>query len=105
VQQVLHFASSARFFLVQHTKVEKYTKWALNIPICRKREPMGIQYTHIFHRKNFQNFPKFTQIGIFGLKIYHPATLCLSSSLAYLQNRFWCVRAGLVLVKLNWSMT
>jgi hypothetical protein len=58
----------ASLFLVQHTKAEniyqmaiKHTKWPQNIP-------------------NDQHFPlkdnpNFTQSGIFGLKIYHLATL------------------------------
>jgi hypothetical protein len=33
---------------------------------------MAIKYSNIFHFKALQNFP---QTGIFGLKIYHLATL------------------------------
>jgi hypothetical protein len=58
----------ARFFLVQHTKTGKiyqiittFTKWLLSVKI----------YQHL----RLQDPPKFTQIWIFGLKIYHLATL------------------------------
>jgi hypothetical protein len=33
---------------------------------------MSLKYTNIFHLKALRNIPKF---GIFGLKIYHLATL------------------------------
>jgi hypothetical protein len=33
---------------------------------------MGIEYTSLFHSKALQNLHK---VGLFGLKIYYPATL------------------------------
>jgi hypothetical protein len=47
-----------------------YTKWPQNIPKNRK-----IIYQHL----SLQDPPKFSQIDIFGLKIYHLATLPGSS--------------------------
>jgi hypothetical protein len=67
--------------LVQHTKTgkiyqtaQKYTKLPKNIPKCHKTYEMAVKYTKC---QNFslQDTPKYTQIGIFGLKIYHLATL------------------------------
>jgi cytochrome c len=46
----------------------KYTKWMKNRPNGDK----------IYQRLPLQDSPKLTQIGIFGLKIYHLATLCWS---------------------------
>jgi hypothetical protein len=43
----------------------KYTKWPQNRPYGHKL------YQHL----SLQDTPKFTPIGIFGLKTYHPATL------------------------------
>jgi hypothetical protein len=43
-----------------------------NIPNGSKIHQMAITYTNIFH---LQDPTKFSQIGIFGLKIYHLATL------------------------------
>jgi hypothetical protein len=43
----------------------KITKWPLNIPNGHK----------IYQHFPFQGLPKFTQIFIFGLQIYHLATL------------------------------
>jgi hypothetical protein len=43
-----------------------------NIPDGWKIDQMVIKYNSIFHCKTIQ---KVTQIGIFGLKIYHLATL------------------------------
>jgi predicted secreted protein len=45
----------------------KYTKWQLNRPKGHK----------IYQHLPLQDPPKFTQIGIFGLKIWHLATLFL----------------------------
>jgi hypothetical protein len=42
----------------------------------RKIDQMGIKYIH--QHLPFQHPTKFTQIGIFGLKIYHLATLVQS---------------------------
>jgi hypothetical protein len=47
----------------------KYNKWPKNIPNGRKIFQMAIKYT------KWQDLPKFTQIGIFGLKTNHLATL------------------------------
>jgi hypothetical protein len=52
---------------------------AINIRNGSKIDEMGIVFTNIFH---FQDTPTFTQIGIFGLKIYHLATLSCISVLA-----------------------
>jgi hypothetical protein len=51
-------------FLVQHTKTGKYTK-------------MATKYTKW---PSLKDTPTFTQIGIFGLKIYHLATMDQSFS-------------------------
>jgi hypothetical protein len=71
----------ARFFSVQHTKTGKiyqmtteFSKCPSNKPFCRKIDKMGLKNTNIFHCKAFQNLPK---IWIFGLKIYHLASLLL----------------------------
>jgi hypothetical protein len=75
-------AKVARFFLVQHTKtgkivpndhklyemVTKQTKWRYDRPNGHK----------IYQHFSLQDLPKFAQIGIFGLKIYHLATLALA---------------------------
>jgi hypothetical protein len=69
----------ARLFLVQHTKngkyipndhriermASKYTEWPQNIPNGHK------MYQHF----PLQDPPKYTKIGIFGLKIYYLANL------------------------------
>jgi hypothetical protein len=69
----------ARFFVVQHTKsgknipkghkiylmVTKYTEWTLNRPNKHK----------IYKHCPLQDLQKFTQTGIFVLKMYHLATL------------------------------
>jgi hypothetical protein len=71
------FSRVARFFLVRHTKNGgKYIKGSKNIP----NVPNGRK---IYPKKIFQHLPslrppKFTQIGIFFLKIYHLATLQFS---------------------------
>jgi hypothetical protein len=44
------------------------------IPNGSKRDQMAVKYTNLFHSKPL----KITQNGIFGLKIYHLATLCTS---------------------------
>jgi hypothetical protein len=46
----------------------KYTKWLSNIPNGR----------NLYHHFIFHGPKKYSKTGIFGLKIYHPATLCLS---------------------------
>jgi hypothetical protein len=50
----------------------KYTEWQQNIPKRQENRPNGHKtYQHL----PLQDPPKFTQIGIFGLKICHLATL------------------------------
>jgi hypothetical protein len=51
----------------------KYTKWPQNIP---KKDQMVIEY--IYQHLQLDEPPNFTQIGIFGLKICHLATLIFS---------------------------
>jgi hypothetical protein len=51
----------------------KCTKWSQNIPKVRKILQMDIKYINIL--QSMYGTPKFTQIGIFGLKINHLATL------------------------------
>jgi hypothetical protein len=70
----------ARFFLVQHTKMwnnipnnHKYTRWPQTIPNCRKVVVIAVHI--IYQHPPLQDSPKFTQIGIFGLKICHLSTL------------------------------
>jgi hypothetical protein len=50
----------------------KYNKLLLNIPNGHKIYQIALKYTNNFHRKPLL---KFTQIAIFGQKIYHLATL------------------------------
>jgi hypothetical protein len=50
----------------------EYTKCSQNGPNARKIDQMTTKYTNILHCKTLQIF---TQIGIFGWKIYHLATL------------------------------
>jgi hypothetical protein len=62
----------ARFFSLQHTKTGE------NIPNEHKiyQKALKIPYGHkIYRRFPFQGPPKCTQIVIFGIKIYHLATL------------------------------
>jgi hypothetical protein len=54
---------------------KQYTKWPNNIPNVRNIFQMAIEYANLFP---FLGPPKFTQIGIFGLKIYHRATLVVA---------------------------
>jgi hypothetical protein len=51
----------------------KYTKWPYTLPNENKMDGLKI-YPNI----SLQDTPKFTQIDIFGLKIFHLATLLLS---------------------------
>jgi hypothetical protein len=64
----------ARFLLtyVMYGNGGKYTKLPLHIL------PNGHR---VYQPFSFRGPPKFTQIGIFGLKIYHLATLTLSGTL------------------------
>jgi hypothetical protein len=50
----------------------KYTKWTLNIPNGHKVYQKATKYTKQF---SLQGVPKYSQTGIFGMKIYHLATL------------------------------
>jgi hypothetical protein len=68
----------ARFLLYQH--LEKYTRLPQNIPFGHKIYQMAIKIPRPNVHKIYQNLilqdpPKLTQIAIFGLKIYHLATL------------------------------
>jgi hypothetical protein len=62
-------ARVARIFLMHQTKTGK------NIPNGLKIDQMTVKFTNIFHFKTLQNLPKF---GLFGLKIYHLATLAMA---------------------------
>jgi hypothetical protein len=103
----------ARFFLARDSKTVKMyqmnTKFTLN---SRKISPMSLKY----YKLPKQHFPikspqKFTQIGIFGLKINHLATLLktrkhsITSSFFVLHKttskRAFEVRANLIAFKLN----
>jgi hypothetical protein len=56
----------------------KHTKMGKNIPNYHTLYQTSIKYTNghkIYQHFLFQGPPKFTQIGIFGLKINHLATL------------------------------
>jgi hypothetical protein len=53
--------------------IVKYTACSLNIPHGRKHFPL-------------QGTPKHTQVGFFGMQIYHLATLVNSTFLAYLSE-------------------
>jgi hypothetical protein len=64
-----------------YQKQGKCTKWPQqirNIPKDRKIEPMSIKY--VCQHQPLQDPPKFTQSGIFGMKIYHLATLVVCSN-------------------------
>jgi hypothetical protein len=69
----------ARFFLVQHTKTgenvpnAEHSKWTYSIPNSRKMDQMNIYVVN--QHLPLHDLLNFTQIGIFGLKIYHLATL------------------------------
>jgi hypothetical protein len=83
----------ARFFPTQYTKTgkryqiaTKITKWPKNVPNGCNTVKIAKECTKTFQ---FQSPPKFTQIGIFGLKTNHLATLvspaiatCTSATLA-----------------------
>jgi hypothetical protein len=65
----------ARFFLIQTYQIGKntYTNGPQTTPNGHILYQMAEKYTNIFHSKALQNIP--TQIGIFGFKINHQATL------------------------------
>jgi hypothetical protein len=77
----------ARLILMQCTKTEK------NIPNDHKIYQMAVKHTKtpryrptghkMYQHLPVQDPPKFTQIRIFGLKIYHLATLVESRSRSY----------------------
>jgi hypothetical protein len=52
--------------------ITKCNKRPLNLPIGNKTYQIAIKYTNIF--QYVQDPPKFTQNGIFGLKMNHLAT-------------------------------
>jgi hypothetical protein len=58
---------------IYHMTIKYKMTMAKNELIGLKIGQMSIEYTSIFHCKTLHR--KFTQIGIFGLKIYHLATL------------------------------
>jgi hypothetical protein len=60
----------------------KYTKWSQNMPNGRKIDHIVKNIPNsrkISQHLPFQDPPKLTQIGIFGLKIHHLATLYVPS--------------------------
>jgi hypothetical protein len=70
----------ARVFLVQHTKAGKiYTKLQQKYTKCPYNRLNGHK---IYQHLPLQDHPKFTQVGIFGLKIYHLVTLELGAIFA-----------------------
>jgi hypothetical protein len=82
----------ARFFLVQHTKTRKIyqitikcTKWPQNILDGGKNRPTGHK---INQHLPLQDPPKFTQIGLFGLKICHLATLLVKIYWQIINERY-----------------
>jgi hypothetical protein len=76
-----------------------YTKWPRIVPTGHKIFQMVITYTNI--NVPFKGPPKFTKIGIFGLKTNHLATLGLSSDLKrdYAMAQSWYIsfKSGLSL--------
>jgi hypothetical protein len=53
----------------------KFTKWLYNVPFGCKKDKMDIKkYQHL----PLQDLPKFAQIGIFALEIYHLAAPVLA---------------------------
>jgi hypothetical protein len=65
----------ARFFCTQYTKTEENIPNGNKICIPNDRDvysPNGYRISHPFA---LQGPPKFTRLGIFGLKIHHLATL------------------------------
>jgi hypothetical protein len=65
----------------------KYTKWPQVIPNGRKINQTAMKNTNVFHS---QDRTKFTQIGIFGLKIDHLATLVCVDFLRSLKHSTVC---------------
>jgi hypothetical protein len=61
----------------------KYTTLPQNIPHCHKIYQIATKYTkwpYNYQRLPLQHPPKFTQIGLLGLKICHLATLATVST-------------------------
>jgi hypothetical protein len=81
--KLLYLSRVARFFLTQYTKnVENIpTKLPLNYQMAIKHTKWPYTYIRNVHKIYqlfpFQGPPKFTQIVIFGMKIYYLATLYL----------------------------
>jgi hypothetical protein len=69
----------ARFFLVQHTQTGKIyqmsKKYMYKMSVKYVPRPNGHK---IYQHRLLQEPSKFTQIGIFGLKIWHLATLLIA---------------------------
>jgi hypothetical protein len=60
-----------------YQKTTKYTKRPRNIPQGHEIYQRAVKYTKWTQNRytnTFQDPPKFSQTGIFGLKIYHLAT-------------------------------
>jgi hypothetical protein len=55
----------------------QYTKYPENIPNTQKIHPMAIKYTKVVQPFGLQQY---TKIGIFGMQVYHLATLHVWSS-------------------------
>jgi hypothetical protein len=64
----------------------KFTKWPQCLPNRSKNRPNSHK---IYQHTPLQDPPKFTQIGIFGLKICHLATLIQSGPCQPLENVFF----------------
>jgi hypothetical protein len=73
----------ARVFVVQYTKTDKIYQSAINFTKWPENSPNGHK---VYQRLPSQDHPKFTQIGIFGLKINHLATLPVSRKLSSLET-------------------
>jgi hypothetical protein len=89
--------------LLYYTKIgkkltTKYTKGALNTP----KWPRITQWPYICRSIPFQGLEKYTKIGIFGLKLYHLATLLLGvgESISCRFGRFFAAR---VLIIVNYQ--
>jgi hypothetical protein len=72
--QIILGATSTKIYQIS----KNYTKLPHTISNGRKIDQMAIKYTNI--GVPLQDPPTFTQIGIFGLKIYHLATLFVSNT-------------------------
>jgi hypothetical protein len=64
------------FIVTTYQNGSKYTKMTTKVPNGYKRYNLTKKHWHKkFQHLPIQDLPKFTQIGIFGLKIYHLAAL------------------------------